>query len=208
MFRYLLVRGPATACADRLRILSKPGPLPLVITPFFCGFRVLVQSALTLLEHYAAIAPGILFAAMLLEGVVLTTLVFSATLLMLAAGMLIHAGHLSFSPTFIAIFSGLWMGDAINYALARRGRGWFYRLRAVQKRKRLVERAEALLSRWGFIAVFSSRFMGPTRPFVTFLAGATQMSAVSFHIASAISTLLLTFLMLACGMRVAQMLPA
>jgi membrane protein DedA with SNARE-associated domain len=174
-------------------------------TPLSVDLKHLLESALTLLEQYAAVAPGILFAAMLLEGIVLTTFIFSATLLALAAGMLIQAGVLNYLPTFIAIFSGLWVGDAINYALARRGKEWFHRLRAVRQRRQLVQRAEILVSRWGFIAVFSSRFMGPSRPFITFLAGVMQMSAVSFHIASAFATLLLTFLLLAGGMKAAQM---
>jgi membrane protein DedA with SNARE-associated domain len=189
------------------RKLSTFGPLPSNTLPLPVDLNSLVQSALMLLQQNAAVAPGILFTAMLLEGIVLTTFIFSATLLALAAGMLIQAGLLSFFPTSLAIFAGLWMGDAINYALARRGKDCFHLLRAVQQRKHLVQRAESLVSRWGFIAVFSSRFMGPSRPFVTFMAGVMKMSAVRFHIASATSTLLLTFVLLAGGMKAAQMLP-
>jgi membrane-associated protein len=117
----------------------------------------------------------------------------------LAAGALIQAGVLSYPHVFLAIFTGFWVGDTINFHLAHRGEAWFRSLSVVRSREAVLARAEALIARWGIAAIFLSRFLGPSRPFVTFVAGVLRMPPAGFHVATIIATLLLTFGLLNAG---------
>jgi len=153
-----------------------------------------------LLRMHAAWAAPILFAVMLLEGVVFTTFLLSGTLLALIAGGLIQAGFIGYPPVFAAIFLGFWVGDFINFELGRRGERWIRGLRAIEKRPDLVAKAENLIARHGWAAIFLSRFLGPTRPFVTLIAGACRMPSSAFHAATAASTALLVAGLLNAGM--------
>jgi membrane protein DedA with SNARE-associated domain len=161
--------------------------------------KEVLEPVMAMLRAHAGIAPLILFGIMLLEGIILTTFLFSGALMTLAAGALIKAGVLDYWHVFIAIFTGFWMGDTINFALAHRGEHWFRNLGVVKSRQALLERAEALIARWGTAAIFVSRFMGPSRPFVTFFAGVLRMPAFGFHVATVLATLLLTWGLLNAG---------
>lgn len=162
--------------------------------------KEVLEPVMAMLRAHAGTAPLILFGIMLLEGIILTTFIFSGTLMALAAGALIKAGVLDYTHVFLAIFTGFWVGDTVNFALAHRGEHWFRNLSAVKKRPVLLHRAEALIGKWGTAAIFISRFMGPSRPFVTFFAGVLRMPALGFHLATILATLLLTAGLLNAGM--------
>jgi membrane protein DedA with SNARE-associated domain len=167
--------------------------------------RDVVEPMLALLRNHADWAPLIVLGIMVLEGVIVTTFLFSAVVVSLATGVLIHNGALPYGPMFLAIFTGFWIGDTINFMIGYRGDSWFRSLNAVKKRPKLVAKAEALIENWGWAAIFISRFMGPSRPFVTFLAGACHMRHLQFHIATAVSTLLLTWGLLNAGITGAEL---
>jgi membrane protein DedA with SNARE-associated domain len=157
-------------------------------------------SAVEVLRAHPYATPLLIFGVMVLEGVVVTTFIFSATLIILAAGAMVQAGVLGYPAVFAAIFLGLWAGDALNFGLAARGESWFQHLQVVRRHQSMLRRAEHLVSRWGLLAIFLSRFMGPTRPFVTLLAGLLKMSAGRFHLVTALSSLLLTAALMQLGM--------
>jgi membrane protein DedA with SNARE-associated domain len=146
------------------------------------------------------IALAAIFAIMVLEGLIVTTFIFSGSLTLLAAGALVQAGALSFPAAFATIVAGFWLGDWLNYRLGHRGEAWFRSLGVVRRREATVARAEALLLRWGWAAVFISRFMGPARPFVTFLAGVFGVRPLAFHLATLACTAVLTAGLLHAGM--------
>jgi membrane protein DedA with SNARE-associated domain len=64
----------------------------------------------------------------------------------------------------------------------------------------MMQKAERLIENYGVTAIFISRFMGPSRAFVTFLAGACHMNQKDFHLATLVSTFLLTYGLLNAGM--------
>jgi membrane protein DedA with SNARE-associated domain len=113
------------------------------------------------MRTHALWAAPVLFGIMVLEGVILTTFIFSGSVMILAAGALIQADVLEYTSCFLAIFVGFWLGVT---------------------------------------AIFISRFMGPSRAFVTFLAGACHMNQKDFHLATLVSTFLLTYGLLNAGM--------
>jgi membrane protein DedA with SNARE-associated domain len=168
--------------------------------------REAMEGMIAFMRTHAAYGPAMLFAIMLLEGVIVTTFIFSGTLMILAAGALIQAGILPYGVTFAAIVLGFWAGDWLNFALGHHREAWFRNLAMVRKREALVQRAEQMLTQWGGAAVFASRFMGPLRPFVTFLAGVFRVRPVIFHAATLACTILLTAGLLNAGMTGLQLL--
>ncbi len=159
-----------------------------------------LDSLTVFMRTYAAWAPLMLFGIMLCEGVILTTFIFSGSVMIVAAGVLIQAGVLEYTSCFLAIFLGFCLGDWINFEIGRRGEHWFRNLGMVKNRPGLMLRAERMITQYGVAAVFLSRFMGPSRVFVTFLAGSCHMRPQPFHAATALATLLLTFGLLNAGM--------
>jgi membrane protein DedA with SNARE-associated domain len=168
--------------------------------------RELVEPMLAFMRTHASWAPLILFGIMLLEGIIFTTFIFSGTVVILAAGALIQNQTLSMTPVFLAIFTGFWVGDTINFMIGQTGEKWFRGLKVVKDRPEMLTKAEAFLIKWDVLAIFLSRFMGPSRPLVTFLAGTFHMRPYSFHAATVISTFLLTAGLLNAGITGVELL--
>jgi undecaprenyl-diphosphatase len=162
--------------------------------------RDVLEPMIGWLRANSAYAPLILFAVMLLEGIIVTTFIFSGVVFVVAAGVLIKLDVLNYPHVFLAIFAGFWVGDTINFHLAHKGERWFRNLGVVRSRPGTIEKAEAFILKWGVAAIFLSRFMGPSRAFVTFLAGALRMPSERFHLATILATLLLTAGLLNAGM--------
>jgi membrane protein DedA with SNARE-associated domain len=167
--------------------------------------REAMEGMMAFMRLHAAWGAPILFGVMLLEGILVTTFIFSGALMLVAAGGLIQAGVLSYPSVFAAVTAGFWLGDWINFEIGRRAEHWFRGLGMVKNRPELMGKAERLITRHGWAAIFISRFLGPSRPFVTFLAGTCRMDQGPFHIATAASTLLLTAGLLNAGMTGVQL---
>ncbi len=160
----------------------------------------MIEGVSAFMRTHALWAAPILFGIMVLEGIILTTFIFSGAVMILAAGALIQAGVLEYTSCFLAIFVGFWLGDWINYEIGRQGDPWFRNLGIVKSRPAMMQKAEKLIANYGVTAIFISRFMGPSRAFVTFLAGACHMRPKDFHLATLVSTFLLTYGLLNAGM--------
>jgi membrane protein DedA with SNARE-associated domain len=162
--------------------------------------RDIMEPILAFMRLHAAWAPLILFSVMMLEGIILTTFLFSGVVIILATGALIKSGVLPYGPVYLAIFLGFWAGDTINFMIGQRGENWFRNLAMVKSRANLVEKAEGMIKNWGAAAIFVSRFLGPSRPFVTFLAGTFRLQSAAFHGATMLSTAILVWGLLNAGM--------
>ena len=142
----------------------------------------------------------LLFGVMVLEGLVFTTFIFSGTLFIVMAGVLIQAGVLGYLPVFAATCAGYWLGDWANCEFGRIAGPRMRELAVVKARTGLLAKAEGMLDRHGIAAIFISRFMGPLRPFVTLLAGTSGMPRITFHAVTLIATALLVAGLLNAGM--------
>jgi membrane protein DedA with SNARE-associated domain len=160
----------------------------------------MLETVSAFMRTHAIWAAPILFLIMVLEGIILTTFIFSGAVMIVAAGALIQAGVLEYTSCFLAIFTGFWLGDWINYEIGRQGDPWFRNLGIVKSRPAMMQKAETLIENYGIAAIFISRFMGPSRAFVTFLAGACRMRPKDFHMATVVATFLLTWGLLNAGM--------
>jgi membrane protein DedA with SNARE-associated domain len=144
------------------------------------------------LTAHARVAPFVLGGIMLLEGIIFTTFIFSGSVILVAAGALIQQGVLPYWPSFAAVVIGFWAGDTVNFLLGRHGETWMRGTRLVRRHEALLKQAEGFLTRWDTAAIFLSRFMGPTRPFITLLAGTAGVPARVFHAMTLLATVLLT----------------
>ncbi|MGL4637716.1 MAG: DedA family protein [Beijerinckiaceae bacterium] len=166
---------------------------------------LMIDPMLALLRNNQQWATFIIFMILVLEGVVFTTFIFSGSLLVLAVGVLISNGTFAYWPMFGTIFLGFWIGDTLNFILGNRGKPWLIKFPMINKHAKLIEAAERLISRYDIWAIVFSRFMGPTRPFVTFMAGAFGMRPAVFHIGTIAATLFLTFGLLNAGITGVQL---
>lgn len=168
--------------------------------------KEMLETVIGFLTTHQRYAPLVIFGIMVLEGVLFTTFIFSGTLITIAAGALVQNGTLAYGPVFIAIFAGFWCGDTLNYMLGRTFEDKMRAMNFVLRHQDKLNKAEAFLNKWDGSAIFLSRFMGPTRPFVTLLAGAFHMRPSVFHGATVLSTLILTAGLLNAGSYGLQML--
>jgi membrane protein DedA with SNARE-associated domain len=168
--------------------------------------KEMLEAVMAFLTTHQRYAPLAIFGVMVLEGILFTTFIFSGSLITLAAGALIQNGTLPYGPVFVAIFTGFWCGDTLNYMIGRTFEDRMRAMNFVLRHQDKLNKAEAFLNKWDGSAIFLSRFMGPTRPFVTILAGAFRMRPAVFHGATVISTLLLTAGLLNAGAFGLQML--
>jgi membrane protein DedA with SNARE-associated domain len=166
---------------------------------------LVIEPMLALLQGNQQWVTSIVFVILVMEGVVFTTFIFSGTLLVLAVGLLIQNGTLAYWPMFIVIFLGFWVGDTLSFVMGSYGKPWLLKFPLISKRLTIIERAERLIKNYGMWAIILSRFMGPCRPFVTFLAGAFAMRQPIFHLATIAATLFLTFGLLNAGITGAQL---
>ncbi|WP_428156516.1 DedA family protein [Brevundimonas sp.] len=122
-----------------------------------------------------------------------------ATVLMLMAGGLVASGVLPLGPVLAWCFVGAILGEAISYAIGRRT-GWsFVRTPILRRHRRSIAKARLCFARYGVIAIFAGRFMGPVQAFVPLVAGITRMAGPRFQIANVGSALIWVPVMLAPG---------
>jgi membrane protein DedA with SNARE-associated domain len=111
---------------------------------------------------------------------------------LLGAGVLVGAGHLSLPLVLIFAIAAAILGDIAGYAVGKRGGrrlllrpGWF-----VARRHRMLHGAEHFFGRYGGIAVFLSRWVPGARYLTALTAGAAEMDYrhfMVFNVAGAIA---------------------
>jgi len=97
---------------------------------------------------------------------------------------------IKFWPIWTAAVLGAIAGDWLAYELAFRARDYVLAVRPLANNPRVVSRANALIGRWGMLAVFSGRFFGPLRAVVPIAAGICEMPWWKFQVANVASALL------------------
>ncbi len=124
------------------------------------------------------------------EGLFLIGMFIPGSLLMFAAGAIAVAGEIPLWPVMLAAGIGAWLGDCASYYL-----GWRYRhtLPAIAARLRMpgaIERGQKFFARHGGKSIFLGRFIGPLRPLVPAVAGASAMPPLQFATIDLIAALL------------------
>lgn len=110
----------------------------------------------------------------------------SEDLTLIAAGLLVHAGHLGFLPALLACFAGIFLGDMALWAAGRIGGRRLLAWPSVR------QRAAGWLDRRLGAAVLASRFLPGTRLPLYLAAGALGQPAGRFALWTALGALLWT----------------
>ena len=133
------------------------------------------------------------------ESLAVLGLFMPATALMIAIGGLIGTGMIDPLPVMLWAAGGAVLGDWISYCVGRRIGPTIYRRWPLNRHRLMVARARLFFRRYGFVAIFAGRFLGPIRATVPLVAGVMEMDRRRFQIANVTSALLWVPVMFAPG---------
>lgn len=118
------------------------------------------------------------------ESLVVIGVLIPATGVMLAAGALVGAGTLPFVDLWIGGALGAALGDAISWWVGRRLGPSVHRLWPFSRHPEMLAAATRVFARWGWLAIFVGRFVGPLRASVPTVAGLAGMPPLAFQLAN------------------------
>src|SRR5690606_24492868 len=123
------------------------------------------------------------------ESLAIAGVLIPGTAALLAVGGLAGAGLIDpFSVVFWAVLGAI-AGNWVSYAIGRRIGPRAYRTWPLNRNRRAVAGARLFFRRYGFAAVFLSRFLGPLRATVPVVAGVMEMDYRKFQTANVVSAL-------------------
>ena len=154
-------------------------------------------------DHQAWAGPLLALAAFG-ESLVLIGFFIPATALLLVAGTLIGTGTLPLTSTFLWLIAGAIVGDAISYWVGRWAGPTLVHRWPLRSHRRGVAAARLFFIRYGFVAIFLGRFLGPVRSTIPLVAGMMRMRERSFQAANIASAIVWVMTMLAPGYLVAR----
>ncbi|ONG54707.1 DedA family protein [Pseudoroseomonas deserti] len=150
----------------------------------------MTETLLAWVEAHAAWAPAAVFALAFAESLPLLGFFVPGSAILLGVGVLIALDALPVLPVMLAAMAGAALGDSSGFLLVRwLGRGAARRCLPARGR-RLQARSVLIFRRWGWWAVFLSRFFAPLRAFVPVIAGLSGMSMARFQSANIPSAIL------------------
>ncbi|MEN3746831.1 DedA family protein [Sphingomonas sp. HF-S3] len=124
------------------------------------------------------------------ESLAIIGIFIPATAVMLAIGGLVGTGTLDPVPIILWAVGGAILGDWISYWIGRRIGPSVYHRWPLNKHRPMVARTRLFFRKYGFLAVFLGRFLGPIRATVPLVAGVVEMSKRPFQIANILSAIL------------------
>jgi len=141
------------------------------------------------------VAAGLAFG----ESLVFLSLLFPATVILVAMGALIGASGVSFLPIVIGAGLGAALGDWVSYWLGLKFETTIARMWPLSQHPDLIPRGHAFVEKYGFYAVFFGRFFGPLRASVPLAAGILEMPWWPFQIANFASAFIWAAMLLILG---------
>ncbi len=105
-----------------------------------------------------------------------------SSILVLTSGALAAAGDLIIWQVLLVATIAYWIGDQLAFAIARfAGPSLLTRLRQIQRTKPILNKSEALLKNYGWLAIFISHtIFSPTGPYVSYVSGAVKTNWFKF----------------------------
>jgi membrane protein DedA with SNARE-associated domain len=132
----------------------------------------------------------VLFGLGFAESLVFVSFYVPASALFLAVAALEGAAGNPLFPILLAGSAGCFAGDMVSYFLGRRIKGDRHTHWPFTRCPHWLSGTQALFQRRGISAIFISKFVGPLRPVVPFVAGAMDMPLGSFAAASITSSMI------------------
>lgn len=159
----------------------------------------LIPNVTAFLSQHGVWAGPIVGALAFGESLAVVGLFMSATALMIAIGGLIGSGMIEPLPVMLWAAGGAILGDWVSYSVGRWIGPSIYRRWPLNRNRQMVARARLFFRRYGFVAIFVGRFLGPIRATIPLVAGVMEMDRRRFQIANVTSALLWVPVMFAPG---------
>jgi len=147
-----------------------------------------------------ALIYGSLFLIALIESLLVVGLLLPGGMMMIVAGALIAAGHLSFTLTVCATILGAILGDGISFWLGHHYGDKLHQRWPFTRYPQLWQRGHDFFAKHGGKSVFLGRFIGPIRPLIPAVAGVMGMPSAYFLLMNILSAALWAPVYLAPGM--------
>jgi membrane protein DedA with SNARE-associated domain len=133
------------------------------------------------------------------ESLAFLSLLFPATVLLVAIGAMIETTGLSFWSIWLGAALGAWLGDWLSYEIGRYFEDRAHHVWPLNRYKEAIARGEAFTRKYGVLAIFFGKFFGPLRAFVPLAAGIFEMPRASFQIADITAAMVWAFVLLKFG---------
>lgn len=149
----------------------------------------LVQPTLAFIAAHSGWAGAVMFVTSFGESFAFISLLFPGTSLLIAAGALVAAGTLPYSPVLAGAIVGAVLGDSVSFWIGRRFGGGIVRVWPFTRNPGLLRNGIRFFAKHGGKSVFIGRFFGPIRAVIPLAAGIMHMPRDRFwfaNIASAI----------------------
>jgi len=124
-----------------------------------------------------------------LESLVVIGVFMPGAALMVAAGVLVSMGKLSFGPTATAAIIGAIMGDGFSFWIGYHYKDKLRKIWPFSKSTSLLTRGEEFFKRHGGKSIVLGRFVGPVRAIIPTIAGMLGMSRKHFTLVNVLSAI-------------------
>ena len=145
-----------------------------------------VYSWFTAHPHLAALA---VFCIALAESLAVIGMIIPGVAMMFAAGALIGAGALAFTPICFSAIAGAIAGDSVSFWLGRHFRDHLPSIWPFHSYGQMIGRGTTFFHRYGGLSILFGRFVGPVRAVIPLIAGMLAMPTnrfLAFNILSAL----------------------
>ncbi len=133
---------------------------------------------------------ALLFFIALAESLPVAGLIVPGSTIIVLAGFLIVAGKGNLAALILVATAGALLGDLLSLWLGKRYGGIFLRMCFFRRRRTMIRYAQKFFVTHGGKSLFFSRFLGPIRGIVPFIAGLSHMPQLKAAIYILISSVL------------------
>ena len=144
-------------------------------------------NVLHLLKSVSPVAVYLIVAFLVFgEAALFIGFVLPAEASVITAGVIAKTGHVHIAPLLIIVIVAAIVGDSTGYFVGERYGDRLLQLKAIQKRRALIDKTIVELQRRGMLYVFLGRFTAFLRAVTPGLAGISKMHYRRFLIANAL----------------------
>jgi membrane protein DedA with SNARE-associated domain len=159
----------------------------------------LVQPTLDFVAAHSGWATAVMFITAFGESFAFLSLLFPGTSLLIAAGALMAADALPYTPIIIGAVAGAVLGDTVSFWIGRRFGDGIGRIWPFTHNQELLPSGIRFFARHGGKSVFIGRFFGPMRAVIPLAAGIMRMPRDRFWLANVASALVWAPMLLFVG---------
>ena len=155
------------------------------------------EQLLNFMRDYEELIEIIMFFLAFAESIIFASMFVPSSVIFVAVGALEGAANGPLISIILAGALGALAGDLVSFAIGVRFREELPNTWPLTKYPTLYTKTREMFHRWGIWAIVASKLLGPLRPILPMLAGASYMTWRVFIPASALSSIIWSTLLLA-----------